>query len=340
MTRRTANCGWHGKTRLPVFRTARRRGYVLVMTLALLVLCATMLVTVSRASLRHATAARSARDDLQRKWGAISCQRAVLEHAEHILATAEAERKKPVPILTTTLRLGAPEFELILADEQSKANVNAILANSDVPRTEARIREALAGSGLANDVKLRPTYGRIALPLPEAGQATTIDTGNTALAVDALGQIFDDVPPARLLRRSAGGKSAPAELLTCWGTGAINVRRAHEGALLLAAGRSLTRVEINRLIDARDALFAAKRIDNPAPETPEGQPRTPGERLRALMHETAAQSLKNRGNLGLLETSACHSVWIITRSPRREWYDLAVLDRSNPDRPATHTFSW
>jgi hypothetical protein len=285
-------------------------------------------------------AARTARDDLQRKWGAISCQRAVLNGAERLLATAEAEHKKPIPVLTAAVRLGGVEFELILADEQAKANVNAVLANSDIPRTETRIREALTGSGLANDVKLRPTYGPIAVPLPEAGRVDAVGAANATLTINGLGQVFDDVPPDRLLRRAAGGRIAPAELLTCWGTGAVNVRRAPEGALLLAAGRSLTRVEINRLIDARDEIFQGRRIDNPPADAPEGQPRTAGERLRALMHETAAQSVKNRGNLGLVETSACHSVWVITRGPRREWYDLAVLDSSNPDRPVTYTFSW
>src|SRR5688500_14340245 len=155
----------------------RRRGYVLVMTLGLLVLCATMLVTVSHAALRHASTARAARDELQRRWGAVSCREAVLPNAEVILARAEAARRKPVPVLlTTTIRLGGHEFELVVSDEQAKANVNAVLANADVTRAETRIRNALAGSGLANEVRIRPTYGAIVEPVGAA-------TGGASLTV-------------------------------------------------------------------------------------------------------------------------------------------------------------
>ena len=94
---------------------SRSRGYVLVMTLALLVLCATMLVTVSRASMRHALAARSAQEDLQRRWGALSCRKAVLQNAEALLSAAEARHKKPIPVLATAVRLGDVEFEFAAA---------------------------------------------------------------------------------------------------------------------------------------------------------------------------------------------------------------------------------
>ena len=314
----------------------RRRGYVLVMTLGLLVLCATMLVTVSHAALRHASAARAARDELQRRWGAASCREAVLPNAEVILATAEAARRRPVPVLSTAVRLGGQEFELVVSDEQAKANVNAVLANADVSRAETRVRNALAGSGLANEVRIRPTYGAIVEPVG-------VVTEGASLRVEGLGQIFDDVRPARLLRPIPGSKVAPAEMLTCWGTGAVNARRASAAALSLAAGRSITQVEINRIVEARDAVFAGRRVEPSGqdgdPGTP-GAPRTPGERFRGLLHATASESLKNKGNLGLVQTSACHSLWIVTRGRAGEWYDLAVLDRSNPDRPELRTQSW
>jgi hypothetical protein len=289
------------------------------MVLGLLVLCATVLVTVSQAALRRAVEARGVQEALQRRWGVVSCRRAVLENAEVILARAEALRKRPVAVMNSVVRLGDVEFELVIADEQAKANVNSVLGNSDVVRAETRIREALAGSGLGNEVKIRATYGPIIAP---------IEQRDGALRVDGLGQVFDDVSPARLIRR-AGGKVAPVELLTCWGSGAVNVRRASEEAIRLAGGRSITRVEVNRLIEARDAVFAGRRGEVPA-----------GERLRGLMAETASESVKNKGNLGLVETSSCHSVWIITRGGRREWYDLGVMDRSNPDRPVMYTHSW
>src|SRR5688572_8165645 len=184
----------------------RRRGYVLVMTLALLVLCATMLVTVSHAALRHASAARAARDELQRRWGAVSCREAVLPNAEVILATAEATRRRPVPVLATVVRLGGHEFELVVSDEQAKANVNAVLANADLTRAETRIRNALAGSGLANEVRIRPTYGSIVEPVGAVAESAS-------LRVAGLGQVFDEVEPARVLRAAARAEGAPGGVL-------------------------------------------------------------------------------------------------------------------------------
>jgi hypothetical protein len=311
----------------------RERGYVLVMTLGLLVLCATLLVTVSRAALRHAGAARAAGQELQRRWGALSCRRAVLPHAEVILATAEAARRRPMPVVATTVRLGDVEFELVVSDEQAKANVNAILANADVPRTETRIRQALGGSGLGNEVRIRATYGAVVVPVVDPRQGGGQAGESFSPTVSGFGQVFEEVPPARLVRRPAGGKFAPADVLTCWGSGAVNARRASDAALSLAGGRSVTQVEINRLIEARERLFHERRV-----ETREGQP--PGEQFGALLQATASESVKNKGNLGLVETSACHSLWVVTRNGRREWYDLAVLDRTNRQRPVTFSQSW
>src|SRR5215203_6677879 len=105
----------------------KRRGYILLTTLALLVLSSTLLVTLARSSIQRSLEARQSTEDLQRRWGQISCQRALLPHAENILINQEKLHRRPFPIYRASVQLGMQQFDLVLADEQSKANVNAVL---------------------------------------------------------------------------------------------------------------------------------------------------------------------------------------------------------------------
>jgi hypothetical protein len=307
------------------------------MVLALLTLAATLLVTVSRVALRTAIAARAAEDDLQRRWGVASCRRAVLPYADPILAAVEQDRRQPTPAYSTSIRLGLQTFDLIVGDEQAKANVNGLLDGSDATRVEARLRQALSGSGLANRIKLRPTVGpviiRLADPAAPPGPATRPAFSENALSVGGLAQIFDGVPPPQLIRPMPGSRAAPAELLTCWGTGAVNVRRATDAALNLAAGRSLTTVDVNRLIEARNKLFEKRTTLTTSDQTP-------AEKLKEAMTKAAGESLKNQGNLALVEGSNCYSLWVVSRNGRRDGYDLFVSDETDDRRPIVWSFSW
>ena len=104
-----------------------RQGYVLLMTLALLVMSSTLLVTVGRIAVSHAASASVAQETLQRKWGTITCRNAVLPFAEPILLHVEADANVPMPQLRVKIHLTDQEFNLIIGDEQAKANVNAML---------------------------------------------------------------------------------------------------------------------------------------------------------------------------------------------------------------------
>src|SRR5438132_9549097 len=122
-------------------RTRQHRGYVLVMTLAALVLAATVTTTLALAAIDHTREARHACDELQRRWGVISCRQAILPNAEHLLAYREAQFHQPTPSLGTSVRLGRFSFALVIADEQAKANVNTVIAAApDRSMAEDRIR--------------------------------------------------------------------------------------------------------------------------------------------------------------------------------------------------------
>src|SRR5690349_12480075 len=82
-------------------RRGHRRGYVLVMVMGLLVLAATLLVAVSRTAGRAAMTARAAEEELQHRWGVVSCRKAVLPYVETMLTSLEQERRRAVPRFET-----------------------------------------------------------------------------------------------------------------------------------------------------------------------------------------------------------------------------------------------
>jgi Tfp pilus assembly protein PilX len=323
-----------------------RRGYVLVVTLGLLVLSTTLLVAVGRVAVHHALAAREAADELQRHWGAVSCRNAVLPFAEQILSQAEAEQHRPVPIYRANLQLGGQTFAVILSDEQAKANVNDLMqaASGSKSAVESKLRESFIGAGLSNSIRLRP-----ALLLTKAGtkasqtQPSTTQPGTDGGVprwITGFGQIFDNVPPERLL---GGSGQAPVDRITCWGGGGTNVMRASVDAMKLAAGSYMSGIDIGRLIDIRNGKLkprtgSGSKIGLPAlaGAAPNGAGTDPMGRLLA----EAKITVKNRAKMPLLAGSACHSVWIIVRDPRRPWYYLVVSDESNPQKTRIESFVW
>jgi hypothetical protein len=206
-------------------RRQHPRGYVLVLTLGLLVLAATLMVSIGRASLRHAASAREAAEDLQRRWGVTSCRLAVLPAAEAVLLEQERRVRRPVAVHRATVRLGEQTFELVLADEQAKANVNVLLDEADAARVEQRLRTALAGSGAGHLVRLRPVAAAVIGARLPAGATTSPATRPIVpQLVTGYGQVYDDAWPAKLM--------GPAgELVTFWGDGLLNLRRASPAAL-------------------------------------------------------------------------------------------------------------
>lgn len=282
-------------------RDAREhRGYVLVMTLAALVLAATVMTTLALAAIDHTREARRACDELQRRWGVSSCRQAILPNAEHILAYHEAQFHQPTPSLRTSVRLGRFNFALVIADEQAKANVNAVItAAPDRTIAEDRIRRALASNGISTSVRLRPAIAAVA----------------TTQRISGMGQVIDASNPARLVQFP--------ELLTCWGDGRINLSRANAPAMALAAP-TLLQTDIQRLLKVRSDPATISQMQ-------------PGGAVEQFL--TAAHVDPGRAS-GLTLTSTCHSVWIITDDGRRVWYDLAVRDEANPDQPQVRCFSW
>jgi hypothetical protein len=306
---------------LPSSRFPRqpRRGYVLVVALALLVLSATVMVGISLAAIRHASAARQAHADLQRRYGSRSIRAVVLRRADSILANAEAVQKQPVPVLRAQLRLGNFSYQLIVADEQAKANVNRMLERAEPAVIEARLRDVLSGTGIGPAVRLR------AAPEPIASGPAS---GPVPRRVTGIGQLFDlsNVSPQQLLDRTRLGP-APLELVTAWGDGRVNLRRASAASARLVLVPPLSSIDVERLL----AGAVARR--NPEPD----EPLDPLARL--LSQVGVPYSVEGR-SVGVSLGSSCHSIWVIADDGRRQWCEFEVLDQTDPQQPASSYFSW
>ena len=316
-------------TRTPTsaHRHCRRRGYVLVVTLGLLVLAATLLVSIGRAAVDHALRARRAEADLQQRWGVVSARIAILPGADDTLARLEQDLHRPIPVYRTTVRLGDTDVALILSDEQAKANINALIATAGKGPAETRIRDAVSGSGLTNAVLIRPAS------LPPAARVDALPRW-----VDGFGQVFDAAGPEQLTQVS---EACPAEVVTCWGDGALNVMRASRASLALSGGSALNGVTVNRLLKERDAAFAPldQARNSLMPRTTDATPRRFGDAVSALLDRARVEP-NARGRLALTSRSACHSLWVITGRGDARRYTLFVSDQSNPADRQIRAFAW
>jgi hypothetical protein len=301
------------------------------MTLGLLVLAATLLVGIGRASIAHALLARTEQAELQRRWGAVSCRNSVLANTNDILTIQERMRNHPIPVLRETVVLGGDRYTLIVSDEQAKANVNSMLERSDKSGAEGRIRGAVSGSGLGNLIMLRPEP----IPLREGQPASRpSEYAGPPPWVTSFGQVFNSVGPERLI---AGSGVRPAEQLTCWGNGAINVMRVSEGALKLAATPAMTNIEAGRLIEVRNAAFET-RI-RPKLMTGGNAP-APGLDAASTLLTQAKVDPKVRLKVGFTAKSTCFSLWVVTQDARRTWYRLYVIDDYDTKQARMESFAW
>ena len=311
---------------------------MLVVTLGLLVLSASLMVAVGRGAMRHAGAARLAGDELQHRWGIVTCRNALLPYAESILLTSEVERKAAAPTYRESVQLGDERFEITLADELSKANVNQLLDHTDRPTAETRLRQGLAGTGMSINVHLRPSGTPLAGPTsaptlaPTTAPATQPSATGLPQWISGFGQIFDDASPDRLLEVQGGIRAT--DLLTCWGGGHINIRRISPAALKVASAGILTGIDQNRLLQMRDLLLQGKPLPKPPKDKPVTDP------LGRLV-QAAGVDPKSLDKLPPLTTqSRCHSIWITTRDKRRVAHYFSILDKTDEDRARSWAFVW
>jgi type II secretory pathway component PulK len=315
----------------------RQSGFALLMVLVLVALAGVALAGLARRSLSGALESKTAVEAMQRRWAVRSARHTLLGRAERILDTAErgvddrgepAEQYQndPMPELRVECELAGAAYELVITDEQSKLNVNTALADAEPSQVRASVT-ALSPVKLSRrgepGVRLRPLAH--AEPLKEAGLHLPM--------IRAYGQLFENVPPGRLVGRDRA--SAFAGRITCWGDGRVNIRRAPEAVIRRACGEQVSAVALNLLLRQRD--------------------RTPYASLKQMLDEADQIDAEQRGRIQqhLTDASTSHGLWVIARGEQRDRHHLAIRARepavvrlensenqNNRLNERTYTFEW
>ena len=334
----------------------RQSGYVLLLTLLILALAGTVTAGVCRASFARAARSVRAEQDLQRRWGAASCSRAYLPRAERVIAAAEAAQRRALPAVRARVVLNGQAFDLWFADETAKLNANLLVHRRGKAEAEAVIKELVRAAGSdvrprllagkpqavrprkpanrdADEASADPANDDSGGPTSRPGRRSAGRTGAAGTAepqeeaeeeiearpLQSFGQLFPGAAPAALA--GTDGLSPAAALVSCWGDGRLNYRRAPDAVLKQFGPPTLTPGETTRLLRLRQqspAAAAGSVLDQ----------------MKGL-DEDARDTIEDR----LAVESNCHSLWVVVRTPERAWHYFAVDDRSG-ERPGTMSFAW
>lgn len=296
-------------------RSTKPRGYVLVMTLLLLALAAVALAGVTAESHRRAIEALTAQDNLQQRWGAISCHQALLPLAADILESARNQADKPPSRVNARVLLGGVGFRLVFADEQAKANISLLTQRLNGPLLRETIN-SLIGPGAT--FSLSPSPG---IPLEESspsppptptptpaakpGPATTQSTETPILQTFfTYGQVFGGAAPSMLMGGDRFG--GMADQLTCWGDAKLNVTAASPAAVAAVAATVLEKDEMLRFHRAQEKTPLKKWTDL-------------FKEVNILPDKVALMRKR------VTDKSACHSLWVASDGRVKSRYRFAVM---------------
>ena len=290
----------------------RRHGFVMLAVLVCLIVAGLALVTLAQRSMRLSALAIEKQRSLQHKWGVLSCQRTLLpraaQHFKLLGEEAEQARKRssglvlPAPrSFAANFMLGGRRFELLLADENAKVNLNYSYHHLGRPGTERLVNRVLSGA-------LHPPVRLYAHPptKPVDVYETLMDDKVLPIVLGSWGQVFD-------LSRAVGPgahRSLPnlTSRLTLWGRGELNVRRAVDATILDTCQLVVSEGPARQLQgECRDKDKQKQQVDRLVEQL------NVDEDEQFLLQEM------------LTEHSSCFSLWTTVSSMYVESQQLAIL---------------
>jgi hypothetical protein len=221
-------------------------------------------------------------------------------HSPEAVLTAAGGYKSPAPSsLEVPLDLGGHAYRVVLCDEQTKVNVNALVASRNRIEAESDIRELTAAGRGALPVDLRPGMAVPGLLTAHPQRYTTFE------------QVFRH-EHARDLMPDGGLIDSPVRHVTCWGSGRVNLRKCSPAVLNVALRRVLTHGERTAVKD-----YADEHADSTLEET-----------LAAVIDDPKKRKQAARLLTGV---SSCHSLWIIRTGTTRDWHSLTVQQQADAE---------
>ena len=289
-------------------RATNRQGFVLVMTLVLIVIVAITTVSLARVSLQRAMMAVDAQIELEHEWAARSCHQMLLDEADALFEGLESqhledERNWPSPrVFEDAYLLNGVQYRILLSDENAKININAL--NRKIPlQAEAIVRRLSGDTDLSLLQELPTALKEAAIseqPIGSWGQIFPMDT------VFQNGQV--------------GALIGATEHITCWGNGLVNVRRIGDRALL-EIGRELA--DPSTVADLVDFRRNATEPDS------------------RQLRQSMADARDNELSSWFTDGSSCYSLWIEVDDGKRKWYHLGIVGGGNEENTAARiSFHW
>ena len=286
----------------------QHRGFVLLMVLVVLVIAGSLLAVSARRSAQEVLASGAAERELEMKWGSRTLETLAMVQAEELLDHRPAMLDLPPAITVDSVTLGGTVFDVVVTDEQAKANVNRVAAWPD----KERLQDVLSalGAGRSNpEVVLRPV------------EMKSGEIRNPPLLYAGLEQVFVTTSPQDLLGAKAYG-DGPVGRITCWGNGKVNVRRAERIVLRQMLWDVLDEYQLHQLLVLREEKPGAGL----------------GEMLPVVETDKDKRvEIEKR----LTDSSKCHAVWIVAHGSTRNWYRLTVRQAGDEANDAGQwTFAW
>ena len=285
-----------------------QHGYVLVMALLLIAMAGSVLVIMARRNVFEASDVKHAEFELKQRWATYSLSRSLLPQAGELIKTFEEDNKdsdkeQPLKSIRFEVELGQTKYQMIVYDEQAKADVNQLLKNkSSTSDTAQAIRKLMEDSQIQNvpTIELKPyTWEKS----PEIAKVYT------------LGQVFNDVNPSKLLSTDPE-QPAVLDELTCWTDGKINFHTASPEALKAVCTPLVTRGQIDKLIAARKNN---PEISLDAALTAAGIAKNNLEKIKPLF----------------TDQSIFYSVWVTAQTDRKTQYWLTIAQQQKTAKKKT-----
>lgn len=304
----------------------KNRGFVLLMVLVVLVIAGTILATSARRSGQRALDTKELVRQVQLRWGAISCRDVVFFNVSDIFEQASEYQDIKSRQVRKPITLGSIQFDLILSDEQAKANINLLAARFGSQGLTAAMRELQADQREILQVFLKPGKKHQSIqftPKSKRGRKRSKkDKLPTTVPIvyESYDQVFRYDHPRQLLREKQD-EISPIDRITFWGNGKLNLARADVETLRAVLTGLVTEDQIVTLAncDPTDPTFSLQQvIDTSELDTEKAE-------LLTIL---------------LTDKSECFSLWVIGSVPTRRYYRLFIADKTIHPAKRSSSFYW
>ncbi len=217
------------KRHFAIHRPAHRRGFVLVLTLAMILIAVMISARTANRSLTRTLQAIQAEADLQRRWGPLSLQQSLLARSTQVFHDAEVgQRTIPRPAwYDGRVELSGTTYRLRLADENAKVNLNHLRRTRPADEFRRLLTEVIPTS-------------KLALALTN----TSPDGDHPEMTSwESWGQVFPNSRPEQLIDRTAS--------ITCWGNGRLNLHRTSDKSIRLVLEPIIGMTDVDAILRQR-----------------------------------------------------------------------------------------